>query len=398
MRRRSDIPVGPARPWRQVLRRIHLCIGATLCLPLIILGLTGSVLVFEDELRAALEPAPHASALGQAHPLAVIIAAAQGAAPAGYVAAAITPAAGLGDSAEVRFADPRRGPGPGGVMVFVDPVSLAVLGTRDPGAGLVRHIASLHSTLLLRTLGGRSVVGWLGIAMLMLGLTGPVLWWPSRGQWRTAFTVRSGARGYTLLRDLHGMAGIWGVGVLVIVSFSGVYLAFPQAVTAAIATVLPARDLRPNTAVMRVTPLPGTTPLDADGAVALAQAAVPGTEVRQVALPLRRDQPFRAGLVRGGESSAAALVTVYVDPWARRVIEVRDPRLYTSGERLLAWLRPLHEGAALGWPWRILVFLSGFLPPLFAGTGVTMWLLKRNARARLRGGAARRGPIGAAGD
>ena len=74
------------------------------------------------------------------------------------------------------------------------------------------------------------------------------------------------------------------------------------------------------------------------------------------------------------------MITVFVDPWARRVIEVLDPRRFSIGERILAWQHALHAGEALGWAWKILVFLSGFLPLLFALTGVSMWWIKRSRR------------------
>ena len=76
------------------------------------------------------------------------------------------------------------------------------------------------------------------------------------------------------------------------------------------------------------------------------------------------------------------MITVFVDPWTRRVIEVLDPRRFGIGERILAWQHALHAGEALGWAWKILVFLSGFLPPLFVVTGVTMWWRKRSRRSR----------------
>ncbi|NDC64945.1 MAG: PepSY domain-containing protein, partial [Planctomycetia bacterium] len=60
----------------------------------------------------------------------------------------------------------------------------------------------------------------------------------------------------------------------------------------------------------------------------------------------------------------------------------RDPRSYTLGETIMAWQHALHAGEGLGWTWKILVFLSGFLPPLFAVTGVSMWLIKRRNRRR----------------
>ena len=47
-----------------------------------------------------------------------------------------------------------------------------------------------------------------------------------------------------------------------------------------------------------------------------------------------------------------------------------------------AWQRPLHEGIGLGLVWKLLVFAAGLLPPLFVITGISMWLIKRNAKRR----------------
>src|SRR5271167_588047 len=63
---------------RRVLRQIHLWIALVLCLPLVVLGVTGSILVFRNELRNLLEPPPRLSAeIDNPHTAAEIIAAVQ---------------------------------------------------------------------------------------------------------------------------------------------------------------------------------------------------------------------------------------------------------------------------------------------------------------------------------
>lgn len=50
---------------------------------------------------------------------------------------------------------------------------------------------------------------------------------------------------------------------------------------------------------------------------------------------------------------------------------------------LLAMQRWLHGGALLGWPGRILVFLSGIAMPVLFVTGLAAWLLRRRNRRRI---------------
>src|SRR5258707_7463941 len=72
--------------WRKLTRQVHLWIGLALCVPLVVLGLSGTMLVFADELRALLEPARDRGKAGEQRSVAEIIDAARTAAPAGFVA------------------------------------------------------------------------------------------------------------------------------------------------------------------------------------------------------------------------------------------------------------------------------------------------------------------------
>lgn len=369
--------------WRRLVRQIHLWVGLLLCLPLAILGLTGSVLVFDDELHRLFDRAPeHAAAQGEPRPVAEILAAARAAAPPGFVPSLYIAPAAPGDQASVRMMPPRKpsGPGFGGIRVDIDPVSLRVLASPRMSA-VLDAIHAVHSTLYWHD---RHVVGWLGVVMLALGVSGLVNWWPRATRWRAAFAVRRGAGAVALHRDLHGVIGVWALVVFMTVSVSGVYLAFPQSVRTAINLVLPAGDLRAAAAALRVTPRDGAAPMTVDDAITLAESQIGGARLGFVALSTQPDRPFRIALRRAGQERGAPMVTVFIDPWARKILRVSDPRDYTIGETMLAWQHALHAGEGLGWVWKFLVFLSGFLPLLFAITGVSMWWLKRRVR-RARG-------------
>jgi uncharacterized iron-regulated membrane protein len=369
---------------RRLIRQLHLWAGLALCVPFVMLGLTGSILVFEDELKGAFDPAAdHPAAGGAARPASEIIAAARAVAPAGLVPVGYTAPPEAGALATVRLAPARRdAPGADAVRVKLDPVSLEAI--VEPPDSFFRQIFFLHSTLLLKNREGRQLVGWLGVAMLFMGVSGLVNWWPRRNRWHRAFAVSRNARGFRLYRELHGAAGIWGLAVFVIVSFAGVYLAFPETVRSVVDPVFPARDLRARVAAVGVAPVAGAEPLSVDGALDLARAGVPGTRPLSAFLPTRPDQPFRISLLSAGQERGAPTVTVLVDPWAHQVVEILDPRQFTIAERLLAWQHALHAGQALGCAWKLLVFLCGFLPLLFVVSGAAMWWLRRLRRTAPR--------------
>ncbi|HWX89179.1 MAG TPA: PepSY-associated TM helix domain-containing protein [Rhizomicrobium sp.] len=354
------------RTLRRTLFTVHMWIGLTLGLLLAVLGLSGSLLVYDQAIADFLIPPPHAQTAGPPLSLTMLADAAREAAAErgleGGQMQMILPQK-TSDALVVRLGGiSPMGNMPGmrresrsGLQIFIDPVSGEVLGTRNAVLPpLLTFAHQLHGNFLMGR-SGRPLIGWLGVAMCLLGLTGLVLWWPKRGQWKYAFKVRSEATGLRFHRELHAATGIWMFFVFMAVSYSGLVLAWPQA--------------------MGVNP-PGRPPaivandgkrLGATEAVIAATAAVPGLQARSITFPASPDQPISVNYLSNGAIAA----TVLIDPYRGKILAVRD-----ASQSFLAWMRPVHQGS-LNVVWRFLVFLSGLAPALFVTTGLLMWWKKR---------------------
>jgi uncharacterized iron-regulated membrane protein len=354
------------RGLRKFLFQCHMWIGLVLGLLLVALGLSGSVLVYDDVILDFLAPAPHATAQGAPLSLDQIIAAAR-AATTTRGPATVTPATEAGAPAIVRIGAAGRGGARGApaTQIYVDPVSGAVLGSAPAVLPPILAFAhQLHGNFLMGQ-DGRRFVGYLGLAMVILGLSGLVLWWPKTGQWKNAFLVRRTAKGLRFHRELHGMLGIWMYVVFIAVSYSGMALAWPQL------TGMPVVSRTvPTVAPLVGAPENSRGAIGADQAVALVKAQAPDMALRSVMVPQRPDQPITVSFFSHGAVNASAAV----DPLRAQVMTLRDP-----SAQFMAWQRPVHQGL-LGPVWRFLVFLSGFLPAIFVFTGVAMWLKKRQNR------------------
>ncbi|HVZ28468.1 MAG TPA: PepSY-associated TM helix domain-containing protein [Rhizomicrobium sp.] len=351
---------------RRLLFQLHMWIGLLLGLFLAALGLSGSAIVYDQEIAAFLNPPPAVVAHGDLLSLDTLAQAArkamgsQGQVQITLPVTAETPVVAR-VSAPPRdnaVRDGTRGPGQGS-QLYLDPVSGAVLDRRSsPLPAILAFAHQLHGNFLMGRDGRTQVVGWLGVAMCILGLSGLVLWWPRRGQWKYAFGVRRTAKGLRFHRELHAAVGIWVFAVFMAVSFSGVVLAWPQLFG------MPGPGQQAG----------GTPPavaasgqrVSADAALKLALDAVPGAIPRSISLPARAGQPVSVALFSHG----AVAATVLVDPYKAQVISVRDPFANWA-----AWQRPVHQGL-LGPVWRFLLFLSGLVPALFVTTGVVMWWKK----------------------
>lgn len=372
---------------RRTFFTIHKWVGLVLGIVLALLGLSGSLLVFSDEITAMALPLPKATVAGTPLALDQIVAAARASAmPERGATVNLTLPKQDGDPVTVRFL---KAPPPGarnvgpprlaGTDVFVDPVSGHVLASRDAAqVPLIAFAHQLHGNLLMTGRIGRQTVGWLGLAMLALGVSGLILWWPKAQPWN-AFSVGRGARGFRLYRELHGMAGIWAFLVFILVSFSGVAIAFPESARSVFsggASAPPALDMRNGPKIESVV---GASRIGFDEAAAVARAAVPGFTVASLSVPARATQAIRVTLVQSDRKEAPT-AAVFVDPWRAKAVALRDPLRMGGLDNFIAWQRPLHEGQGLGLVWRVLVFIAGFLPALFVTTGILMWLKKRRSR------------------
>ena len=376
------------RAFRNGLQKIHLWVGLALSIPFILIGISGSMIVVFSELPKISQPA--APARGEYQPMTKILAAALATAPEGWRTSVVIMPDSVGKPAVVQLALPEgqrppRGAGQNFVagVRYVDPVSLQVLeGTEIPRNGPVMRVMTMtHIALMAPAYYGAQTVGWMGVAMTLFGITGLILWWPSKGQWRQALVIKRGARGFRLNRDLHGAIGFWSLLVFMILSVSGVYLAFPVTVETAVKAIASMESELAEATVDEavVANVVDKNAPTADEIAMLALSAVPNSRLYSVQLPPEPGGISMVTLMPEPYGDGAPQISVFVGP-GTDVSSIVDPRSYDFAKRMLVWIRVMHYGLGLGVIWKVLVFFAGFLPLLFAITGLRMWQLKRGQR------------------
>ncbi len=381
--------------FRHGLQTVHLWVGLIFSIPFILIGISGSIIILIQAMPDMAVPA--APATGEWRPLTEAIAAAEAATPqAGRINAIIYP-----DRAHAPL-QMQFGPPPGtrpqngnlntGKTVFLDPVSLQTLGAteRRRAGPFMRTVTTMHIALMFPGYFGLQFVGWMGVLLVLFGVSGLVLWWPRRGQWRHALLFKRGVKGFRFHRDLHGVVGFWSLFVFLVISLSGVELAFPVAFQELVGKILPLETPYLDTAAdpAVVASIANPDALTPDDAAKLALSAVSNARVASIQLPPPDGGGiFMVAMNANPYGNGSPQISVFVGPGAQ-VSSVVDPRDYSVGKRILMWLRVLHYGQGWGDIWRILVFFSGFLPLIFAITGLRMWQLKRAQRQRLPEGMA----------
>ena len=90
----------------------------------------------------------------------------------------------------------------------------------------IEWLVKTHDNLLAGP-AGRIVNGLGGGCLVMLCLTGAVIWWPGIKNWRRSLTVQWRAHIGRVSWDLHSALGFWLFPFLFAWGVSGVYFAFP---------------------------------------------------------------------------------------------------------------------------------------------------------------------------
>src|SRR5262249_388960 len=102
------------------------------------------------------------------------------------------------------------------------------LGNSVPlGVRAVDELLVLHDDLLAGDT-GRRINGFGALLLVVLSLTGIVIWWQGIRRWRRSLTVHRNVGWRRFCWDMHSMIGFWGFVVIAMFGLSGAYLGNPE--------------------------------------------------------------------------------------------------------------------------------------------------------------------------
>ena len=348
--------------------QFHSWLGLICGLGLLVIGLSGSFLVFHEELDAWRLPALFRATPTPAGrlPFDTLWAAAQRALPTGEAIIGLRPASEPGRTDALYVTRPGE---KDHRAVPIDPYTGALRGApAGETETLTGWMTEFHYTFLAGTT-GTVIAGLLAIALLLLGASGV---WLYRGFWANFFTLRWGRSARIFFSDLHKMVGISSVGFYLILGFTGAWWNF-QVVYGKLSTAPAAGP-------------PTAPPLDLAGEnlsidhlVVRADKALPGFRPTFLQLPPTREGDIifygtvpTPNPLRGDFGSRVSFNAA--DGALTQVVDIRR----TSGWEIIAdSFALLHFGTFGGVFVKILWTLGGLTPGILAVSGFLLW------RARL---------------
>lgn len=182
----------------------HRWTGIIAGLVTVIVGITGSLLVFEDELDVTLNDKLFTiSSASHPLPLDQLVAAAEEANPA-WKASIVSR---VDDATERAFVVTLRDANGEEKQIFINPYTASVNGTRSSLSSMAL-IRRLHGDLTLGSI-GENALGILALLLMAMFVAGLVVWWPRKGTLKSALSVKWDGSSRRVLKDLHNTSGVY---------------------------------------------------------------------------------------------------------------------------------------------------------------------------------------------
>lgn len=367
----------PRATWAWKLNfQLHLWAGLLLALYLILMGFTGSILVFRQELDHMYTQAPKLSG----RPIAAIEnvqSMVQASCPRCRIISILTPIEGRRYFVATLQDSYRR------FRVVSDAQTGTVLGLQKPEPRWLAVVSDLHTTLLLGRR-GRIANGIGAASLLAINCTGLVIWWPGIKLWRRGLAINLRRTWRRINFDLHRAIGFWAISILTFWAISGIYFGWPNQFFRFVNKLSPVVTVQPPP--LQVKPVITSAEPSISTMISEAHRREPNTFLEEVVFPYGPRAPYEIVMQRPGGSGREYTDTLYFNPWDGAYLTTWRYGVNESVGDWLIWLQvPLHFGTAWGVGVKIVWAAAGLTIPLLAITGGVMYwnrVLRRLVRAR----------------
>lgn len=360
------------RPQQVALRRlnfqVHLWVGIILTLYMVVIGVTGSILVFRPEIErlCGLKPWQNIRVREPVADIGDVLDNLKAAYPRLRIVSVDAPTEE--DATFVAVLEGR-----GRIKVACGPTQGKVLGEFPRGRNWLDTVQELHETLLIHP--GSQGRMWNGVGaafLLLLNVTGLVIWWPGIRNWKRALMVDFQRNWRRINFDLHLSVGFWTILIASLWAVSGIYFGWPRQVFLFVNSLSPVITARPPT--VSVSPEIAFPELDLRSLIRQARSLDPGTTVGGIAFPYNRRAPLGILMRRGNSVGREYVDTVYFNPYSGDYISTwRYGVNQTLGDWLIWSQVPLHFGTYWGWGVKVVWATAGLAIPLLAITGLLMY-------------------------
>ena len=366
---------------RTVLFQLHWFLGITAGLVLAVMGVTGAMITFEDEILAAFNPAVMQADPGRGPVLDApdLIARLEGQFPGARLARLVVhddPSRTAWISFTPAGERERR-------SAYVDPVTGALLGEAK-GEAFFAFITRLHRWLALPDGGngiGRQITGFSAIALIYFALSGLYLRWPRQPlNWRSWLVLDLRKTGRNLYRALHAVIGGWVLVFYLLSGFTGLWWSYDW-YREGVRYALTGEISRPPSPPAAGTGRPrDEAPPDLAAVWQAFRGATAGQQYETVTLVVRGADNIQFRAVLPGARHDRVSDELTINGRTGSVVSHIPYAQRSVGQDIITSIYEIHRGAYFGLAGRIGIMLASLTMPLFTITGFLLYIARRKRR------------------
>lgn len=216
---------------------------------------------------------------------------------------------------------------------------------------------------------GKLIIGITSITLLVIILSGLIIWWPAKGEFRKKFKISTSKGRYKFWYDFHCVGGAVSALVIAICVLTGLnwsfgwyrkafYGSFGTEVAKSSSHKTPAENFKAwTTAYTRIS------------------AENPDKEIRMY--------QNEADIVVGGNGNQQATDTYGINPENGEISSITLYKDKRESNHIKGWIYSLHVGSWLGWLTRIIYLICVLIGAILPISGYYLWIkrliLKREA-------------------
>lgn len=268
------------------------------------------------------------------------------------------------------------------LTVYVDPYTGQVLGVYDEEMDFFNIIKMLHWSLLISHPIGQQITGWATMIFVIMLITGIILWWPKNKaarkqrlwfQWKD--TTKWRRKNY----DMHNIFGFYVATVAIILAFTGLVWAFSWFqsfvyVAGSLSITLPESLAEKSMVIEKA---------DKDAAFDTAYLFAKGKHADaggySLSFPVEPTEPINV-YVQQYAGRYYVNHAMQFDQYTGKFLKERLHSEKNFGEKLITANYDIHVGAILGLPGKILAFIASFICAMLPVTGFLIWWGRTNKK------------------
>ncbi|MFL9843168.1 PepSY-associated TM helix domain-containing protein [Flavobacterium rhizosphaerae] len=263
--------------------------------------------------------------------------------------------------------------------IYVDPYTGNILGVYNEEKDFFNIIKMLHWSLLLKTEIGQVIVGWGTFIFVIMLISGIILWWPknkaARKQ-RFAFKWKDSTKWRRKNYDLHNILGFYISFIAIIIAFTGMVWAFTW--FQAIVYVAGSQSLTPPEVIHKQSVISnGDTDRALDIASAITWEKYPNADAISIGKAEDSINAIEA-YVQPYKGKYYVYHQLQFDQYSGKLLHVRDHSEKNFGEKIITANYDIHVGAILGIPGKIIAFIVSFICAMLPVTGFLIWWGRNN--------------------